>query len=139
MPQVNGILETAIYVADLARSGDWYERVFGFRELMADDRMRAYDVNGQNVLLLFRVGGSVSGEQTPGGFIPPHDAQGRQHFAFRIAADAVEEWEQTLSEQNVAIESKVVCDDGKGGTSLYFRDPDCHLVELITPNCWPIF
>ncbi len=139
MSQVNGILETALYVADLTRSGDWYERVFGFRQLMADERMRAYDVAGQNILLLFRVGGSVKGEQTPGGFIPAHDAQGRQHFAFRIAADAVEEWEAELVAKGVALESKVVCDGGRGGTSLYFRDPDGHLVELITPNCWPIF
>jgi len=27
----------------------------------------------------------------------------------------------------------------RGGRSLYFRDPDQHLLELITPGCWSIY
>ncbi len=26
-----------------------------------------------------------------------------------------------------------------GGTSLYFRDPDGHLLELVTPGIWSIY
>jgi hypothetical protein len=26
-----------------------------------------------------------------------------------------------------------------GGASLYSRDPDGHLLELITPGCWAIY
>ena len=42
-----------------------------------------------------------------------------------------------LGEQGVAIESKV--EWPRGGASLYFRDPDGHLVELITPGCWEVY
>ena len=27
----------------------------------------------------------------------------------------------------------------RGGRSLYFRDPDQHLLELATPGTWPIY
>jgi hypothetical protein len=27
----------------------------------------------------------------------------------------------------------------RGGTSLYFRDPDDHFVELATPGLWSIY
>ena len=138
MPKLNGIVETALYVADLERAGAFYERVFSLRPLLADDRMRAYGVADRNVLLLFLIGGSKKPSDTPGGVIPPHDARGNIHFAFAISADDVSAWERHLAEHRVALESKVVCDNGKGGDSLYLRDPDNNLVELITPNCWAI-
>jgi catechol 2,3-dioxygenase-like lactoylglutathione lyase family enzyme len=31
------------------------------------------------------------------------------------------------------------CHEMRGGTSLYFRDPDGHLVELATPGLWSIY
>ena len=138
MPKLNGIVETALYVADLERAGAFYERVFGLRPLLADDRMRAYGVADRHALLLFLQGGSTKPSETPGGTIPPHDAWGNIHFAFAISAEDVSAWEQHLAEQGVALESKVICDNGKGGDSLYLRDPDNNLVELITPNCWAI-
>ncbi len=143
MPAITGIVETALYVSDLARSGGFYERVFGLERLMADDRMRAYAVAENHVLLLFRRGGSVQPTQTPGGTIPPHDAAGHQHFAFSIPASDADDWETHLSEQGVAIESRMTCGGSGGGpgggTSLYFRDPDGHVGELITPGCWRVY
>ena len=35
----------------------------------------------------------------------------------------------------VAVESRVI--QTHGGTSLYFRDPDGHSVEVATPGLWP--
>jgi catechol 2,3-dioxygenase-like lactoylglutathione lyase family enzyme len=72
-----------------------------------------------------------------GGVIPPHDASGRMHFAFSIAADQLAAWERRLADAGIAIESSV--NWPAGGISLYFRDPDQHLVELATPGIWPNF
>lgn len=137
MPNVTGILESALYVADLARSVRFYQDLFGFEQLTGDERMAALDVAGRQVLLLFREGGSTTGRQTSGGFIPPHDSHGHSHLAFSIAADQWEPWLARLAELGVSIESQV--DWSRGGKSVYFRDLDGHSIELVTPGCWKTY
>ena len=140
MPAVNGVVETALYVDDLERSGRFYEEVFGFRPLMAEERMRAYSVAEKQVLLLFKVGGSTQPSPMHGGFIPAHDGRGTLHLAFAISPGEVEPWKHSLREKGVALESQLHCgNDSSQGDSLYFRDPDGHLIELITPGCWEIY
>ncbi|HEX4167075.1 MAG TPA: VOC family protein [Bryobacteraceae bacterium] len=135
-PVVDGVLETALYVSDLDRSAGFYEEMFGFPVIHSEnDRMRALSVAGRQVLLLFRVGGSTEGAESPSGKIPPHDGQGRLHLAFAVAENQLQSWREWLHDKDIAIESEVDC----GGRSLYFRDPDGHLLELISPGCWPIY
>src|SRR5262249_61202218 len=94
----------------------------------ADDRFAALDVAGRQVLLLFLRGGTTAPLTLPGGVIPPHDGDGRLHLAFAVAAADLDAWRRRLAEHGVAVESTVVWP--RGGTSVYFRDPDDHLVEL---------
>jgi catechol 2,3-dioxygenase-like lactoylglutathione lyase family enzyme len=137
MPGVSGVLETALYVADLERSQRFYEDVLGFTTMVGDARFRALNIAGKQVLLLFKRGASHQAMPLPGGIIPGHDGTGTLHLAFAIAAADWEPWRQRLTEHSVAIESTV--NWPRGGHSLYFRDPDQHLVELVTPGCWPIY
>jgi catechol 2,3-dioxygenase-like lactoylglutathione lyase family enzyme len=135
--KINGIVETALHVADVRRSAEFYRRLFGLQQLAGDDRFCALAVPGNAVLLLFRQGGTPHPVETPGGTIPPHDGSGRMHFAMKISADSIESCVQELQQQGIAIESTVHWP--RGGVSLYFRDPDEHLVELITPGCWEVY
>ena len=137
MPPVTGVLETALHVTDLARSIRFYKDLFGFEQIEGDERFCAFDVAGRQVLLLFREGASTKGSQIPGGFIPPHDSHGVLHFAFSIAAADWDVWLARLAEQHIPIESQVTW--SRGGRSIYFRDPDGHLVELVTPGCWKTY
>lgn len=144
MPNIGGIAETALYVNDLERSCGFYARLFDLgMPLLSDDRMRGYGLPGDQILLLFKKHGSTQPTQMPGGTIPPHDGDGHLHLAFRMAAADVDAWERRLGEQGIPLESKVTCDNSGGGpgggTSLYFRDPDGHLIELITPGCWAVY
>jgi adenylate cyclase len=75
MPSLTRILETALYVADLDRAA-FYRDVMGLPCIFEDFRMRAFDVGGNGVLLLFPQGGSLQPIETLGGSIPPHDGSG---------------------------------------------------------------
>ncbi|MDX2154843.1 MAG: VOC family protein [Bryobacteraceae bacterium] len=137
-PSVQGIVEYGLYVEDLERSKAFYQRVLGLEPIFQEPgRLEALGVAGRHVLLLFKAGGTLQPVQLPGGTIPPHDAAGRQHFAFAIAKEDLPGWEERLRAQHVVIESRVNINERC--TSLYFRDPDGHLVELITPGCWKVY
>jgi catechol 2,3-dioxygenase-like lactoylglutathione lyase family enzyme len=137
MPKINGILETALYVRDPERSADFYRRLFNFATLLESERLIALDVEGRNVLLLFKAGATKEPFETPGGVIPGHSGSGPTHLAFSIAADEFAHWQQRLELKGIAIES--VVNWPGGAQSLYFRDLDEHLVELITPGFWRIY
>ena len=134
MAAIGGVLETAIYVDDLGRSEAFYRRLFDFPVRLADDRMRALAVAAEQMLLIFQRGKSVDGADTPGGHIPGHDGGGRLHLAFRIEPADVDAWRQRLGDLGIEIISHVR--PQQGGDSLYFHDPDGHVVELATPNIW---
>ena len=134
-PPVRRILESALYVTSLERSSEFYRRVFGFETMLRDDRMCALAVPDGQVLLLFRHGGSTHPSETPFGTIPPHDAQGQQHICFSITHATFSAWRDHLGALGVGIESQLI--QPQGGSSLYFRDPDGHSLEVATSGLWP--
>lgn len=137
MPKVVRVLETCIHAEDVERSARFYEKVFGFPRMDSNERFCVFDVGGGSVLILFRRGGTGDPVQTEGGVIPPHGGSGDLHFAFAIRTEDFAGWQKRLGEEGIAIESEVHWN--RGGRSLYFRDPDHHLVELATPGTWPSY
>jgi catechol 2,3-dioxygenase-like lactoylglutathione lyase family enzyme len=137
MPALTGILETALYVDDVERAVAFYRRVFGFDVLFHNDRGAALAVAGSQVLLLFRKRGTLEPIVTERGTIPPHDGEGNLHMAFAVPADALAGWERRLADEGVAVLARYRWE--RGGQSVYFHDPDGHVVELVTPGCWTIY
>jgi len=134
MPALDRVLETALYVDDLDRAGRFYEDVLRLTTLTSDARLRAYDVGGKSVLLLFHRGGTLETVHLPGGTIPPHNGAGPIHLAFAVTEADLAAWEDRLADEGVPIEGRT--DWPRGGRSIYFRDPDGHLLELATPGIW---
>ena len=130
-PKTKGILESSLYVSDLARSVHFYEKIFGFR-VISDfgGRGCAMEAGDRQVLLLFKKGGSRATQS-------PHDGDGELHLAFAIAAPELAAWEAWLVENGIELEEKHAWE--LGGQSLYFRDPDRHLLEVATPGVWSIY
>jgi catechol 2,3-dioxygenase-like lactoylglutathione lyase family enzyme len=134
-PPIRGILETAIYVEDLARAHAFYGGVLGLERVLDSPRMLTYAVAPGQVLLVFRRGFTRDDSETPGGLVPGHHSEGPAHFAFAIARDGYEAWKAHLEVSGAAIRSEVTWPPG--GKSLYFDDPDGNVVEMATPGLWP--
>lgn len=133
-PKVTGITESALYVDDLPRAADFYTELLGGRVLRRDERFCAIRLAPEQVLLLFLRGSSNATTDVGFGKIIAHDGAGPLHVCFGIDGGQVSVWEDRLGELGLPVESRV--DWPGGATSLFFRDPDGHAVELATPGLW---
>jgi catechol 2,3-dioxygenase-like lactoylglutathione lyase family enzyme len=130
-PKTDGILESSLYVSDVPRSTRFYQTTFGF-QVISDfgERGCAMHAGTRQVLLLFKKGASREIQS-------PHDGDGELHLAFAIPSAELSNWEAWLQTRGIAVEEKRGW--GSGGWSLYFRDPDRHLIELATPGTWSVY
>jgi catechol 2,3-dioxygenase-like lactoylglutathione lyase family enzyme len=130
-PTTGGILESSLYVSDVPRSIRFYEDVFGFGVISEfGARGCAMQAATGQVLLLFKKGASRAIQS-------PHDGDGELHIAFAISSTELVNWESWLETKGIAVEEKRTWE--LGGVSLYFRDPDRHLLEVATPGTWSIY
>jgi len=113
------------------RSVHFYEKIFGFH-VISDfgERGCAMQAGAHQVLLLFKKGASRTIQS-------PHDGDGELHIAFGIPAGEMTQWESWLQAKGIAVEERRQWE--LGGWSLYFRDPDRHLLELATPGVWSVY
>jgi catechol 2,3-dioxygenase-like lactoylglutathione lyase family enzyme len=136
---VSGLLETALYVRDVSATIDFYTNVLGLKIIQGVDLnhqppFAALRVPSGSVLLIFRIGANQEPLRLPGGSIPPHDGRGTLHLAFAIATEEMDRWRTRLTESGIKIESEMHWPNG--ARSIYFRDPDQHLVELASSDLW---
>jgi catechol 2,3-dioxygenase-like lactoylglutathione lyase family enzyme len=130
-PKSDGFLESSLDVQDVTASALFYARIFGFH-MVSDfgERGCAMQAGERQVLLLFKKGGSLR-------ISSPHDGDGELHLALAIPASELARWDAWLEENGIAIEEKRTWD--LGGQSIYFRDPDRHLLEIASPGVWSIY
>jgi catechol 2,3-dioxygenase-like lactoylglutathione lyase family enzyme len=124
------ILETCLYVDDLARAEAFYRDVLG---LVVESRQQGRHVFfhcGQQMLLLFN---PLASRESEGQF-PAHGSFGSGHLAFGVAETELPAWIDRLDERGVPVEKEI--DWPAGGRSIYFRDPAGNSIELATPKIW---
>lgn len=118
-------------MSNLLRSVRFYQETFGFSIITEfGERGCAMHAGTRQVLLLFKKRASRA-------ISSPHDGGGELHLAFAISTEELVAWESWLREKGVAVEEKPSWETG--GWSLYFRDPDRHLLELATPGVWSVY
>ena len=139
-PTLNGLVETALFVDDLERTGDFYENVLGLPKLKTSGIGRIFRLGEQRYLLLFNRNAARtpnktdSGDVLPPCALPEQNGRGPGHIAFGISKKDLDFWRARLAKHEVDLLKEISWETG--ARSLYFRDPDGHLIELATPGIW---
>ncbi len=115
MAPPSAILETCLSVENLAHARAFYTDFFGYPVMRFDERFCAFDIGGNQVLLLFVCGSDPGGTVLPFGTIPPHGSGGVSHIGFRVPAGSLAAWRGRLDERGISIESEFQW--STGGTS----------------------
>jgi catechol 2,3-dioxygenase-like lactoylglutathione lyase family enzyme len=140
-PTVDGIVEAALYVKEVGPAMDFYQNLFGFEAELRNELIGVLHVPGRQALILFPHAIAQLPPAVPPiaveGPIPSHGGSGRMHVAFSITPDQLEPWKKHLAHRGVKVEG--ITRWKRGGTSVYFRDPDQHLIELISPGLWSFY
>jgi catechol 2,3-dioxygenase-like lactoylglutathione lyase family enzyme len=129
------ILESALYVTDLAAAEAFYRDVLGLERISAVEGRHVFFRCGSGVLLLFDA--EATREPPPADAVlpvPPHGATGQGHVCFAASAAEITRWKCSLEANGIAIEA----DFGwpGGGRSIYFRDPSGNSVEFAERRLW---
>lgn len=135
------VLETVLYVSDLAAAEAFYRDVLGLAVRSRQEGRHVFFRLGEQMLLLFDPN-ATEVPPAPGHLqVPPHGARGPGHVCFAATADELARWRVHLVSKGVTIESEVEWPsrDGKsGGRSIYFRDPAGNSLEFAEPRIWGI-
>lgn len=114
--EIQGLNHITFAVRDMGHAVKFYSQVLGARLLCQSEQTAYLDLAGIWLAL-------NKGEPAP--------PTGYTHIAFSIPEDKFYAWRQHLANQGIELEPDRSRhpDEGK---SLYFRDPDGHLLELHT-------
>jgi catechol 2,3-dioxygenase-like lactoylglutathione lyase family enzyme len=131
----SAILESALYVTDLAAAETFYGKVLGLEFISRADGRHVFFRCGRGVLLLFNAAATEiappAGARLP---VPPHGARGPGHLCFQANAQEIDGWKAALQAKGVVIEADFEWPNG--GRSIYFRDPSGNSLEFAEPRIW---
>lgn len=131
----SAILESALYVTDLAAAEAFYGDVMGLERIARVEGRHVFFRCGQGVLLLFNAEATrvppPADARLP---VPPHGTAGNGHLCFAASAEEIDRWKMRLQAKGVIIEADF--EWPQGGRSIYFRDPSGNSLEFAEPRIW---
>ncbi|RWK41811.1 VOC family protein [Mesorhizobium sp.] len=133
----SAILESALYVTDLAAAEKFYSDVLGLDLLGKVDGRHLFFRCGDGVLLIFNAEATKVPPAPDAKLkVPPHGTVGDGHLCFAASADEIVRWRAHLEQKKIAIESEF--EWPQGGRSIYIRDPSGNSIEFAEPRIWGI-
>ena len=131
-----GILETVLYVNDLAAAEAFYRDALGLVPFAKVDTRHLFYRCGDQVLLIFNPEATRVPPAPDALPVPPHGMDGEGHVCFRASAAEIDSWRSALAQKGVAIEADFEWPGG--GRSIYFRDPAGNCLEFAEPRIWKL-
>ena len=126
-----GVLETSLYVDDLAAAEAFYGDVLRLQFHSRQEGRHVFFRCGPTMVLIFRPDATADEDDDD---VPAHGCTGPAHLCFAVAGDELPSWRDRLASHHIAIEKEITWPGG--GHSIYFRDPAGNSLELATPTLW---
>ena len=129
------ILESALYVTDLAAAEAFYTDVLGLDLLGKVEGRHIFFRCGDSVLLVFNAEATKVPPAPDARLkVPPHGTVGDGHLCFAASAAEIARWKAHLEAKKIAIESEF--EWPQGGRSIYIRDPSGNSIEFAESRIW---
>lgn len=132
--QVNGVLESALYVTDLSAAQSFYTEILGLSFHSKVEGRHLFLRCGHSMVLLFEAEATSVSAGGPAD-APVHGARGAGHLAFAVPEEEIDRWKAHLTERGVEIEKQIRFGNCR---SIYFRDPSGNSLEITSPLLWGI-
>jgi catechol 2,3-dioxygenase-like lactoylglutathione lyase family enzyme len=139
-PKLGQVVETVLYTTSVPKLAEWYGTTLDIRPFAYSPNFAAFSLPNNTILLLFDRRTSIEAKTIPGGSIPAHGAENTQgqHIAFGCdGIEGLDEWEAHLKAQGVELEGRMTWE--RGGKSIFFRDLEGHLLEIMTKGVWQVY
>ncbi len=130
----DGVLEAAVYAADLDAAEVFYGRVVGLDVMLRQAPRHVFFRAGGTVVLVFNPTETVKPPAAGSLAVPPHGATGAGHLCFRVPGTALDGWAGHLVAAGYPVEADVHWPNG--ARSIYVRDPAGNSVEFAEPKLW---
>lgn len=133
-PTVPGVLEAALYAADLDAAEAFYGGTLGLERIQRVGDRHVFFRAGPSVVLIFNPAETAKPPSNPALPVPPHGAAGPGHLCLVAEAADLERWAARLAAAGVAVEADFRWPNG--ARSIYFRDPAGNSLEFAEPRLW---
>lgn len=135
IPDIDGVLEAALYADDLDAAERFYGGLLGLPVVVRKEGRHVFFRAGGTIVLVFRSAATRTPPDSGSPFpVPPHGAEGAGHLCFRTSASALDAWAEALPAAGVPVEADFRWPNG--ARSLYVRDPAGNSVEFAEPALW---
>jgi catechol-2,3-dioxygenase len=139
-PKLGQIVETILYTSDAAQLAQWYIEIFAITPFLSTPTVVGFSLPNNTILLLFSRSSTTADKVFPSGTIPKHGCETGlgQHIAFACKdREELGEWEKWFEEKGVEVLGKMEWE--KGGRSVYVRDWEGHVIEVMTRGVWDVY
>ena len=139
-PKLGQIVETILYTSSATKLAEWYTTTFCLTPFLSTPNVVGFSLPNNTILLLFDRTSTTADKTFSTGTIPKHGCETGlgQHIAF--ACDGVEElkeWEKWFEEKEVEILGRMEWE--RGGRSVYVKDWEGHVIEVMTRGVWEVY
>ena len=141
-PKLGQVVETVLYTTDAQKLAAWYKDVLGLEEFTEFSAVVGFSLPNNTILLIFNR--TMTTKDRPvedRGMIPKHGITGTglgQHISFACSGEEeLREWEEHFASKKVEIVGRMNWE--RGGKSIYIKDWEGHVLEIMTRGVWSVY